>query len=680
MLVPSAQAGSAPSTFTLYGSGFGHGVGMSQYGAKAFAAAGKSADQIIAHYYTGAVAAPVRDDMNVRVNVLHAVSSATLKGVPLASGGGKLHVGVDGTWGMVGAAADTWTISPSGSSVVVKRNGGTVRSGAKVTFLWGGTRYPGSTGNISSLISVNGTTYRHGFVTAQVVNGKLEVVVNLRLGDEYLYGLGEMPSSWPGAALQAQVIAARSFAVLKYGAGVRSACACHLYDGTSDQVYVGWSKQSGSYGSAWTAAVNATSTGSTTGKAVTYGGKPVSAYYFSSSGGRTQNSEEVWSSVLPYARSVADPGATESSNPYRAWSRSITQAKMAAAFGLTDVVRLDLSARTVGGGVKRAIAWSSTGRSASITGEKLRTSLGLPSTWVLRQGDRVAGADRYATAVAVAKAAVPTGSTVVIASGEAEHLVDGMVAAPLAKSLGAPLLLARAGGLPSVTTAELKRRGARTAYVIGSTGALSDAVVTGLTAAGVTKVVRLAGVDRYETAAAVARAMDVPEGRPVLVVNGAALADALGAGGAAAGSGRPIVLVTRDGLPTPTRQLLDEIRPVAATIVGGTAQVGAAVAAQLPTAWRANGSDRFETASEVARAFRSIVPTTPVLLAAGVDAHLVDALPAGAWGRLVLLTQPGGLPGAASVWLQTTPGVHEVVAVGAKAPVSDAALLAAMRA
>src|SRR5690606_5358082 len=101
------------------------------------------------------------------------------------------------------------------------------------------------------------------------------------------------------------------------------------------------------YGAKWVAAVAATAQSSTTGLALTYGGKVVQAYYSSSTGGRTQNNEDVWSGApVPYLRSVDDPWSLDSRNPRASWEKVVSGVALAAAFGLSDVARLDLSRRT----------------------------------------------------------------------------------------------------------------------------------------------------------------------------------------------------------------------------------------------------------------------------------------------------------------------------------------------
>lgn len=674
-----AAAAAVPSTFSLTGSGYGHGVGLSQYGALGQAREGRSARQIVEHYYSGASVAAVRDDRLMRVNLRHAVTSATLQTSALATGGGAVQVTLGTAAPLAGTAADVWRVGVSGTNVALTRNGSPAGAAPVVTFRWAGTLDPGTSGTAGTLMSVDGTRYRRGSIDVQVVGGRLEVVLRIRLHDEYLYGLGEMPSSWPAAALQAQVIAARSYALSKALNGTRAACACDVYDDTYDQVYAGYGKESGSYGSAWIAAVQATFASPTTGLAVTYAGAPITAYFSSSSGGRTQNSEDVWVSALPWARSVddhwsLDPGV----NPtYARWTRSVSQATAASAFGLHDVARMDLSQRYASGGIRVAVGYSSSGASATITGEQLRSRLGLPSTWVYRPTVRYAGADRWSTAVAIGRAAAPTGTSVVVVSGEEAHLVDGMVAAPLAKKLGAPILLAQQTGLPAVTRDEVARRGATTAYLIGGSGSLGPAVEEQLRAAGVSTIDRIAGADRVTTAVAVAQRMGITGGGGAIVVNATDIVGALAAGGPAARAGQPLLLTGRDEVPAATAQALTDLGVISTTVVGGTGVVSDAVAARLPVPWRAAGADRFQTAALLADRFSPVTGTSTVLLASGVS--LVDAMAGGAFGRPLLLTVPTALPSATATFLRTHP-VGTVAALGGTGVVPSAVLTAASRA
>lgn len=661
----SATLAGVPTSFHLSGSGWGHGVGLSQYGALGMAKEGSTAAHIITHYYTGTAVTPYPDTMDVRVNLLHAVSSATLGSQALGTGGGTVEVTVAGLAPVLGSTADHWGIAVAGTSVAVTKNGLAVGTGSMVTVRWAGTRSPGTAGTAATALLVGSQAYRYGFVDARVVSGAIELVNTVRLHDEYLLGVSEMTSTWLPAAVQAQVIASRSYALAKYAAGLRTSCSCHLYDDTYDQVFLGWGKESGVGGSSWRAAVLATLPSATTGLTVTYAGVPITGYFFSSSGGRTENSEDVWGGTLPWARSVDDHWSLDPTvNPSLAlWTRDPTQAQVAAVFGLPDVVKLDLSRRTAGLEVDSAVAWSAAGASATISGSALRSGLGLLSGWLHRPVARYSGTDRWGTAVAVATVAYPSSTGVVVVSGETEHLVDGMVAAPLAVRKAAPILLASLGGLPAATSAEITRRHATTAWMVGGTGSLGPEVEAQLRALGVTTVIRLAGADRYATAAAVARALGVAVGGTAAIVNGADVAGALAVAGPAARSGRPVLLVAADNIPAATSAVLTDLGITAVTVVGGTGVVSDAVVSTLPHPYRAAGVDRYATAAAVATAFASLTGTASVVVASGLDASLVDALSAGALGRPVLLTA-GGLPAATTDWLQRSPSMARLLVIG----------------
>ena len=166
---------------------------------------------------------------------------------------------------------------------------------------------------------------------------------------------------------------------------------------------------------------------------------------------------------------------------------------------------------------------------------------------------RVSGTDRYTTSVAIGSRAAPSATTVVLASGADANLVDGLVAAPLAGQLGAPLLLTTPTALPAAVAADISRRGAVRAVVVGAAGAVSDAVLAQLHALGVTDVTRIGGASRYDTAALVARAVG-SVGGAAFVASGATanLVDALSAAGPATHLGRPILLTSPAQLPVAT--------------------------------------------------------------------------------------------------------------------------------
>jgi SpoIID/LytB domain protein len=695
-----AGVANAADGWTITGSGFGHGVGMSQYGAYAMATSGHSAKQILAHYYSGTTVAAVRDDTVIAVNLLHSVSSVRMTTVALDAGGGAFSVLV-GSARLSGAPGQVLTLTRTGASVqasLATPSGTQTLTGTQAIVLWSGTR---AMAGPASLLDVAGPGEALGdgagrYRTANVLvtpspgtsSTTLEVVNRVRVHDEYLDYLGEVPWSWPAAALQAQATAARGYALTKLAAGVRSVCACHVYDTTSDQVYGGWpSAGNQPYLKNWTAAVDATEPTSTTGWTAQYGGKIIEAYYASSTGGRTQNNEDVWGGpAVPYLRSVADPYSLTSANPRARWQTTRTAAQMASAFGLPDVADLDLRARTAGWGVASAVATSAAGQRAILTGEQLRRRLALSGTWIQHDGQRLSGGDRYSTAAAVARSIQQSATTVVLASGDSRAIFDGTVAAPLAGTLSAPLMLTTRDALPASTVAELDRRKAtlKNAVVVGGPGSVSDAVVADLEGRGLS-VQRIGGANRYAVAEGVAATIRSHRTTPYVVVgSGTAIADVLGSSGPAAALGYPILLTGQASLTAEGQAALDATGATIAYVVGGPASVSDAVIAQLKargmTVRRLGGASRYEVAANVARYLRPrFAQPAEIVVTSGADAAMADSLAAGARQRLMVLVGPTTVPEASREVLTSTPTLSTVTVVGGPASVSDAVLLALRR-
>ncbi len=391
------QAASSPS-FTIRGAGFGHGVGLSQYGAYGMAREGYGAVQIVEHYFTGARAIPHADSRDIRVNVGHQLGSARFDAVPLRKGGGgtevqlntrkpvSIPIGTDLKTKARGSRVIATLISSSGSRTRI----GTAKL---VTLRWAGTRTPGGSGSTPTAVQigkngggVSSRLLRYGVLDIATVNGSLEVVNSVRVHDEYLAGIAEVPASWPKAAMQAQAIAARSYALTRKS--IRSSCRCQSDDGSGpfyDQTFAGWSRVISPMGKRWRAAVSATASSPTTGLTLMYRGQPITAFYFSSSGGRTSNSEDVWGAALPWARSVDDhwsvnPKYNDSGSA--AWRTTRSRAALANAFGLPDVARVVVTSRYASMAVKTARAYSSAGAKKSLSGQALASRLGLRSTWV----------------------------------------------------------------------------------------------------------------------------------------------------------------------------------------------------------------------------------------------------------------------------------------------------------
>ncbi len=392
LLPLTASGAEVPANFSFTGSGYGHGVGMSQIGARAKALAGESATAILNYYYSGTIVETATDTQILRVNIGHLLTSAKVKS---DSKGASLQL-------FAGNIAETATAQPlltipsktilnidlldSDLIISTTRSSKTtqISSGKAFTLRWSGTRYMEGAPAIVALTTIGvAKKYRHGQMQFKIIKDKLigkrlEVINSVRLQDEYLWGIGEMPSSWPTAALQAQAIASRTFATAR-SKQIRQACDCHLYSSISDQVFVGYSKESEAiYGQLWVQAVN-----STQGQIITYGGAPITAYFTSSTGGATETSKAAWGTATPYTQSVSDTASADIKlNPkFAIWSRQITQSIVSAAFLLPDVASLQVLSLNPVGTVDLIQATSSTGVIATLTGETFRSRSKLPSAW-----------------------------------------------------------------------------------------------------------------------------------------------------------------------------------------------------------------------------------------------------------------------------------------------------------
>ena len=296
---------------------------------------------------------------------------------------------------------------------------------------------------------------------------------------------------------------------------------------------------------------------------------------------------------------------------------------------------------------------------------------------------RLGGADRHETAAAIAGAAFPDGSPVAVLA-RSDDYTDALTGSVLAGALDAPMLLTPRTALADATRAALAELGATSVLVLGGTSAIDEQVVTSLQDAGL-EVSRVAGADRYETAAAVARAASEvgPVGlldgdRLAFVTSGTGFADALSVGGLAYNGPHPIVLAGMEDLPASSLALVEDIVIDRVVIVGGEAVVPAAVDAQLDALGipfqRAAGASRSETATVVADLALTDFGFTPdrVVIARGDDP--VDALSGSPWvGRMrlpmLLMAGPSELGPSTEAWLagRCSPGVGLVAFGGASA-------------
>jgi len=187
-----------------------------------------------------------------------------------------------------------------------------------------------------------------------------------------------MSSAWPTAAIQSQAIASRTYGLSRINS-IRKECDCNVYNTIYDQNYVGFTKESEpAIGQLWKSAVDATS-----GLVITFNGSPINVYFFSSSGGTTQRSEDVWGAAFPYLTNVADPYSLDLVlNPtYSHWQRVINQSDAAAAFGLSDIATMVVDSRTVTNSVISVTATSSVGIKSTLPVGAFKSKLRIPASW-----------------------------------------------------------------------------------------------------------------------------------------------------------------------------------------------------------------------------------------------------------------------------------------------------------
>jgi stage II sporulation protein D len=356
-LLPAVAAVPAhgASRLVVRGAGFGHGVGMSQYGAFGFANQGKDHAFILGHYYAGTQLAKLGGASEVRV-LLRTAGRIAFRGAAGVAGGRRLD------------PAQTYYASRVLGDVTLRSAGGRDLGTYAAPLRISGARGVRVLGR-----AANG-------VTDGVYRGDLEVrpaalgaaAINVVGLEDYVRGVvpGEVPTSWPAETLRAQAVAARTYAL----ATSKDGDGFDQYADTRSQMYPGMGAEQPSTDAAVAA---------TAGEVVAYQGKPIVTYYFSTSGGRTENVENSFlgAEPEPYLTSVADP--YDAASPRHRWVRRMTLASADRRLGSLvkgDLRQIRVLTRGRSPRVVRAQVVGTGGRT-NVTGPQLRSRLGLYDTW-----------------------------------------------------------------------------------------------------------------------------------------------------------------------------------------------------------------------------------------------------------------------------------------------------------
>ena len=689
----------AGSDVVISGSGWSHGVGMSQYGAYAQALASRTHSQILSSYYPGATLATNAASESYWVNLEQELVKVVLTAKQIVSGavpvtvtrGSESVTLSDGQsvtieyTGITGGVRECTFSSGSFASVVGPCNldlewdgwvtGPTMRVVIDKVWYYGtGDAGQECTHSVSPLVLEcaysRGTMHIRPDDNDEPVPGDVGFHVVIEIDrDDYALGIGEVPYSWPTESLKTQAVASRSFA--SYVSGTRGEitdrqwCWCNIYDKFPDQVYLGW----GFGTSKWVSAVR-----DTDGRLLTHSGSPVLAVYGSSTGGFTENNEDIWNGApIAYLRATPDVWSLSTVNPQRAWEVGVTATTFASNLGFSSVSSVEVVNRFDSGTPSDvAVTGVASGSTTTkhFTGVEIQSEFGLKSPHINQITgtfapsdpvvDRWGGGDRYETAVAVSWANFSSGApAVVVVRGDL--FPDALSAAPIATAVGGPVLLTKSTTLPGIVEEEIDRLNPSTIYVVGGPVAVSDGVVSKLSAYA--PVVRLWGQNRYETAVDVSNEISSSGAGTVFIGSGTDFAEVVAASGLAAARGAPLLLTRTASLPSSTTAELDRLNAAEIVVVGGSDVVSDAVMTALGKyagkVTRLAGSDRYATSAEISQ-WGYAGGTDRAFLAVGTDYAdaLAGAAIAGAEGGPILLVTNTGIPGSVEAELKRLGASH----------------------
>ena len=377
----------ARTLYTLTGHGWGHGIGLSQYGALGYAQHGWAYDAILAHYYTGTTLSALPGSVQMRIQLASGRTSYSISGASkitvvdeggsrsktIPAGSYRVERGMSGRMRVVDAAT---------SARVVKHLTGPVRLGASQAL------------RVDSTVGIGWAhDHWHGYLRV-IRSGSSLMLVDVVPLEYYLRGVvpSEMPSSWLPAALRAQAVAARSYAV----ATRHPTSLFDAYADTRSQVYGPMEHE---------AAGSNAAVADTAHMVLWYSGSVAVGFFSSSSGGWTASEQAAWGSGgEPYLVPVRDRyDGAQGLNPNHNWTpRVFTPRGLARALGVSGKVRsVDLTIDGPSQRVTHATFHRDAGN-RSYTGPGAELALGLRSNYF-----RIVGAGLKAPARSVAGARFP---------------------------------------------------------------------------------------------------------------------------------------------------------------------------------------------------------------------------------------------------------------------------------
>jgi stage II sporulation protein D len=344
-VVPAAA--SASVSWVVHGRGFGHGVGMSAYGAYGYALHGKSYRFILGHYYTGTTIGSFDQARTVRV-----LLGASSGDVGFSGATSACRVKLD--------PARSYEAHRIGNAVRLRSSGGKLlaKCGPKLRAAGNGQ------------ITIAGYGSYRGALEAVPSGGSLDVVNALAL-EQYAKGVmpNEVPPSWPSEELKAQAVAVRSIALTSDVGG----SVFDVYNDTRSQVYKGLESEY----STTNAAVEATR-----GQVVMYGGQVAQTLYSACSGGHTESAVNVFGYAVPYLIGVPDP--YDDACPLHTWTLKFSGPEISSRLSGHLDGKLKEVVITKTGASPRIISAKlvGTGGTTTVSGSELESALGGYDTWM----------------------------------------------------------------------------------------------------------------------------------------------------------------------------------------------------------------------------------------------------------------------------------------------------------
>lgn len=697
---PGAEVFRRPvdGSYTVSGRGFGHGIGMSQYGAHGAGLAGLTHGQILSYYYPGTTL-ETRTLGRIRVGI-----TVDDDGVTRVAHRADLRIGnaaTSTTTYALPSGRDQWRVLATGNTASTCVLQGRLNGTWTTTWPAGLTRacpltFSSPTESSVDLFLPDGSLRVYRGVLSAVHTGTSKLLTVNRLGmQHYLRSVvpSEMPTSFHAAALRSQAVSARTYAARGVGGTAHydtcDTVACQVYRGRGVRTSTGGIT---SYEHANTdAAVSAT-----LGQVLTYAfptGRALATTLFSSSsGGHTAPG----SAAHPYLAAHPDAYDGVTGNSRHTWTGELPVTTLQTTFGIRWVERVQILQRdgfgSFGGRIvtARIEGYNSAGSYTyrDVTGPDLRFARPYPThsnglsshyfTFVteptVRPATRIAGANRYATSEAVSRAWPAGVSVTFVASGR--NFPDALTAAARSGVPDAPLLITEPTSLPPETVQALVRLQPDRIIVVGGTTAVSATVASGLEQYAVSGVVeRVDGANRYEVAANMASAYPANVPR-VYLASGVDYPDALAGAALAARQGAPLLITRPTSLPSVVAAQLKRLSPGQLIVLGGTTAISTATARAAAaysddgTFTRVAGADRYATAQAVSQLYPVATTRAYVTSGSAFPDALVAAARAGRQDAPLLLTRATSVPGPTSSALERLT-LSSIFVVGGPAVVSD---------